>query len=101
MNLEQLQEKLLRAARVNPPEAQVPYAFEKRITALLKANPAPDRITLWARALWRAAAPCAAIALLLGIWTLAGDRQAPSEQNLAQYFEQTILAGIDQSVEVW
>jgi len=101
MNLDRLREKLLHAARGNAPDDHVPYAFEQRITALLRRRPMPDATTLWARALWRAAAPCAAVALLLGIWTLADDRRATTDQDLAQHFEQTILAGIDQSLEVW
>ena len=55
MNLAELQKKLIAAARANVPGNQVPYAFEKRVTALLVSRVAPDDMTLWVRGLWRAA----------------------------------------------
>ena len=60
MNLADLERKLIAAARRLPPSEAVPYAFEKRIMAHLRARPALDEWSLWARALWRAAAPCVA-----------------------------------------
>ena len=65
MNLEPLRQKLLSAARANPTDDRVPYAFEKRVMAHLAAKPALDLSALWARAMWRAAAPCVAVSLLL------------------------------------
>ncbi len=56
MKLSELHNKLIAAARNNPPDDRVPYAFEKRITALLAARPVTDRWALWSRALWRGAA---------------------------------------------
>ena len=38
MNLPKLQEKLLAAARGNPPGDQVPYAFEQRVMARLRST---------------------------------------------------------------
>ena len=38
MNLVELQKKLLAAARTDVPGDQVPYAFEKRIMALIVAG---------------------------------------------------------------
>ena len=38
MNIAELQKKLLAAARANPPGDRVPYAFEKRVMALLAAR---------------------------------------------------------------
>ena len=38
MNLAELQKKLIAAARANPPGDGVPYAFEKRVMALLAAR---------------------------------------------------------------
>ncbi len=69
MNLAELERKLIAAARANPPSDRVPYAFEKRILARLPARPLADGWELWGRALWRAAAPCVAIMLLLGAWS--------------------------------
>lgn len=103
MKLEQLQQKLLAVARTNPPGDRVPYAFEKRILARLKESPAFDVSALWARALWRAAAPCVALTLLLGVWSFigAGDDAASDNEELSQRFEQTLLAAVDETEEVW
>jgi hypothetical protein len=96
MNLAKLEQKLGAAARANPPSDRVPYAFEKRIMARLAARPVVDDWALWARALWRAAAPCAAIMLLLGAWSFfAPPRNAPAN-DLSQQLEQTLLAAVDQ-----
>jgi hypothetical protein len=92
MNLDDLKKKLLAAARANPPGDQVPLAFEKRITALLKSQPGEDPLSLWARALWRAAAPCAAIMLLLGIWSLVGNSNpATTSDSFEDQFVETML----------
>lgn len=101
MNLDKLQSKLLAAARANPPSDRVPYAFEKRITALLKSPPVMDPLSFWARALWRAAAPCAAIMLALCLWSFVGtDAGTSSTDNLQDQFEQTLLV-TDQAEETW
>ena len=96
MNLTQLERKLIAAARANPPSERVPYAFEKRILARLAARPIVDDWALWARALWRAAAPCVAIMLLLGAWSLFASRGSNSANDLSQELEKTLLAAVDQ-----
>ena len=100
MNLAKLEQKLVAVARANPPSDQVPYAFEKRIMARLAVRPALDGCALWARALWRAAAPCAAIMLLLGAWSLftpsRGAATSAATGDLSQQLEQTLLAAVDQ-----
>ena len=96
MNLAELERKLIAAARAHPPGDQVPYAFEKRILALLAVRPVPDGGELWARALWRAAAACAAIMLLLGAWSFFAPRGSSSTGDLSQDLEQTLLAAVDQ-----
>ena len=108
MNLESLRQKLLAAAKANPPGDRVPYAFEQRILARLKEKPAPDPAALWARALWRAAAPCVAITLLLGGWSLINLNPNPAslaaeDPDLAQHFEQTMLAAVDDNPteDIW
>lgn len=101
MNLEQLQQKLLTAARANPPSDRVPYAFEKRIMAHLKAVPVIDLSALWARALWRAAAPCVVLTLALGAWSFFAANPGAGTEDLSQDFEQTMLAVVDQPEEVW
>ena len=100
MNLVELQRKLIAAARATPPSDRVPYAFEKRIMALITARSVQDGWALWGKALWRAAAPCVAIMLMLGVWTFfsASSRVSP---DLSQDFENTMLAAVDQNGESW
>jgi hypothetical protein len=104
MNLEQLQKKLLAAARADAPGDGVPYAFEKRIMARLAALPPHDNWAQWSRALWRAATPCVALALLLGVFHFANPPQPPStagagNEEFWQHFEQTMLAVATESEE--
>jgi len=107
MDLEKLRMTLLSAARSNPPSAQVPYAFEQRIVARLKEAPAFDVSALWARALWRAAASCVAVTLLLGVWSLIAAHNNPpanlaaNSGEFSQYFEQTMLAAVNESEGAW
>ena len=99
MNLDDLQKKLLAAAKANPPGEQVPYAFEKRISALLKSRPMEDPLSLWARALWRAVAPCAAIMLVLGVWSYVGSSTTTSTtDSFEDQFVDTMLV-LDQTEE--
>jgi hypothetical protein len=96
-NWQSLQKKLIAAARANPPGDNVPYAFEKRVMALLAARAATDRLALWVRGLWQAAASCVAVTLLLGAWTLFNPAASANSDDLAQNFENTLLASVDQS----
>jgi hypothetical protein len=96
MNIAELRKKLLAAARANPPGDHVPYAFEKRITALLAAR-AADPLALWVRGLWRAAVACVAIALLLGVWAFSHSTVSARADDLSQNFENTLLASVDQN----
>jgi hypothetical protein len=101
MNLEPLQNKLLAAARAHPSSDRVPYAFEQRIRAQLAALPTVDIAALWSRALWRAAVPCVAVTVLLGTWSFVPSPASPTTEDLAQQFEQTLLAAADQLEESW
>jgi hypothetical protein len=94
MNLAELQKKLIAAARSNPPSERVPFAFEKRITALLASRPAMDYWAIWSRALWRGALGCIAIVMLLGAITAFLPRG--NRDDLSQDFENTMLASADQ-----
>jgi hypothetical protein len=101
MDLTGLYRELIAAARANAPSDRVPYAFEKRILARLQAQPRLDDWALWARALWRAAAACVAIMLLLGAWSLLGPAAPPPSSDapagdLSQQLENTLLAAVDQ-----
>ncbi|HXU75985.1 MAG TPA: hypothetical protein VN794_05415 [Methylomirabilota bacterium] len=99
MNLEELQKKLLAAARGHAPEERVPYLFEKRVMARLLGQPIADVSAQWAGALWRAAAPCVAIMLFLAAWSFfAPDARSAGRQStidLAQEFENTLMAAAD------
>ena len=94
MKIPELQSKILVAARALPPSDRVPYAFEKRIMAHLAAVPKPDGWSLWGYALWRAAAPCVAVMLLLGAWTFYADNMG-TNRPLANDFEDVVFAGAD------
>jgi hypothetical protein len=98
MNLVELHEKLIAAARADVPGEQVPYAFEKRITALLASQVAPDNLALWVHGLWRAAVSCVAITLLLGAWAAFNPAASTTtSDDLSQNFENTLLASVDQN----
>ena len=95
MNLSELQKKLIAAARLNPPSDQVPYAFEKRILALIAARATTDRWAFWTRGLWRAAVACVAVAVVSGAVSLLAP--ANNGDDLSQDFENTLLASVDQA----
>lgn len=94
MNLAELEQKLIASARSHPPSDHVPYAFEKRIMARVGASPARDVMAFWARALWRAAASCVAIVVLLSAWSLFSPPS--NNQDFSQQFANTVLAAVDQ-----
>jgi hypothetical protein len=97
MNLKELRRKLLAAARIQSPSEHVPYAFEKRVMAMLSSRPVVvDLGALWAGALWRASGPCIAVMVFLAAWSFfAADGRTPVT-DLSQEFENTLLAVADQ-----
>jgi hypothetical protein len=96
MNIAELERKLIDAARGNPPSDRVPYAFEKRIMARLAGRHVADGWELWGRALWRAAALCVGIMVLLGAWSLFTPPGSTAANDLSQDLEKTLLAAVDQ-----
>ncbi|HWH72536.1 MAG TPA: hypothetical protein VNT26_24455 [Candidatus Sulfotelmatobacter sp.] len=96
MDLDKLQHKLITAARSAAPSDRVPYAFEKRVLAQLKAQAPVDAWAVWGRALWRATAPCIAIMVLLSAWSFFGPTASAPGTDLSQEFENTVLAAADQ-----
>jgi hypothetical protein len=96
MNLAELERKLIAAARSRPINENVPYAFEQRIMAHVRERSAPDAWSLWARGLWRAAATCTGIMLLLGTWSFFSAGSTPAT-DLSQEFENTVLVAVDQA----
>ena len=97
MNLAELHKKLIAAARADAPDDRVPYAFEKRITALLASRVAPQNLELWVHGLWRAAVSCVAISLLLGAWSFLVPARSANADDLSQNFVTTLLASVDQN----
>jgi len=100
MNIGELQKKLLAVARATKPSNAVPYAFEKRIMARVASRTALDGWSLWNRALWQAAAPCVALMLLLGAWTLISS-STEAAQSLASDLESAVYAPFDNLGETW
>jgi len=102
MDLDQVQRKLVAAARACRPSERVPYAFEERIMARVRALQVPDEWAQWARALWNAAAPCVAVMILLSAWSLFTPASPPVNStpappiDLSQALQYTLLAAADQ-----
>jgi hypothetical protein len=95
MNLDELKRKLTAAARLQPPDDRVPYAFEKRIMALIAARTESARRIFWARGLWRGAISCVALALVCGALSLFVEEASDNNGDLSQDLENTLLASAD------
>lgn len=100
MNLAALQEKLLAVARERPPADHVPYAFEKRVMARLASAKPEDLWSMWGSALWRGAAACLTVAVLLTVFAFAQE-QASSATNLSQVYDSTVSTAADQLTDSW
>ncbi|MBI5386500.1 MAG: hypothetical protein HZA90_17665 [Verrucomicrobia bacterium] len=100
MKLNALEQKLIAVARAAAPSDRVPYAFEQRIMARLAETSPLDLAALWARALWRAAAPCLVVALLCSAWLL-WQNDAASADDFSQSFESAVLVMADQPQDAW
>jgi hypothetical protein len=96
MKLGELQNKLTAAARLQEPDDRVPYAFEKRIMALIAERTSLARRTVWVHGLWRAAVSCVVIALVCGTVSIFTPETRDGAGDLSQDFENTMLASIDQ-----
>ena len=96
MNLSLLQETLIRAARRAVPRDEVPYAFEKRITARIRGLRIADDATLWARALWKAAVPCTTLMLLMAVVTVFSEAAPRTVEtaDLQTQLETTLMASV-------
>lgn len=92
MNLDNLQKKLIAAARLAQPDDRVPYAFEKRIMARL-AEARVDLLGAWSAALWRGAVSCLAIVLLSGAWSLWSNYHH-NKSDFSQEFETAVFANV-------
>ena len=92
MDLANLHRKLIAAARANPPGDQVPYAFEKRVLARLRAPKAEDSWALWGRALWRSAFACLVVAIGLSVWSYRSNPEIDTD------LESAMVSAADQEV---
>jgi hypothetical protein len=92
MNVDDLQNKLIAAARQLTPSQAVPYGFERRMMARLRTLRTPDCWALWARALWRAAGPCVGLALVVAAWSFFSGSGNSVTSDFSQDFENTVLA---------
>ncbi len=97
MNLEQLRQRLVAAARRETVSDRVPYAFERRIMARLANRTVPDRWAAWGALFWRALAPCCAVMILAGAGAAAF---APAPEDLGTQLDAILLADVDPSPEV-
>ena len=88
----ELEKKLIAAARRQTPDDRVPYAFEKRVMALIAARKTEDG---WVFSLWRSAVTCTAVAAVFVAVSLF-QPAAENRGDLSQDFENTLLASIDQ-----
>ena len=91
MNLDNLQTKLIAAARAAQPSERVPYAFEKRVMARLTESVRVDLLGAWSAALWRAAISCVAIVVLSGAWSLWSSYEQ-RQADFSQEFETAVFA---------
>ncbi len=92
MSLHDLEKKLLAVARNQPLNERVPYAFEKRVMEHIKMRPLSDQAAVWARALWRAVAPCFGVMVLLAGWSLFLPATVPASNDFSQEIDNTVLA---------
>jgi hypothetical protein len=97
MNVNLLHEKLIRAAKQAEIPDAVPYAFEQRILARVRSEPIIDALTLWGRALWKAAVPCVGLMLVLGVATTRMPGSSPTvaqSDDLSTELETTLMASV-------
>ena len=100
MELEHLKQKLIAAARANPPSDRVPYGFERRVMAHLAEAGVTDRWLLWSRALWRAAIPCVLIVIGSGLWSARSSKTETGD--LSQQIENAVLSDLNHNLaSVW
>ena len=102
MNLAKLQSKLVAAARAQAPDDRVPYAFETRVMARLRAPAKTDELAWWGRALGFGACACAAATLAIGAWTYSPDSEGGNDTDgFSHGVEQSLFAVADDSENSW
>jgi hypothetical protein len=100
MNLAELEQKLLAAARHAPPVEVVPAGFERRLMSRIVASRRADPWSELAGLLWRAVAPALGLTVALGVWAFtAGILTDPSPIDTE--IESAVYAVIENGTEVW
>src|SRR5882724_4904795 len=94
MNSEHLRKKFIAAARALPADDAVPYCFEKRIIAGLRASPRPDFTAWLARELFKPALLCLGVMALTGIWTFIQPTMSTPDNDTPE-IENAIWAPLD------
>lgn len=94
MELETKRQKVIAVAKGEIPSTRVPYAFEKRIMAQLR-NIKLDPWAFWERALWKAAAGCAALVVVLAVFD---HESAAQPEDLSAVIQNTVYAAVQESI---
>lgn len=105
MNLERLQRTLLDAARQAAPSDRVPYAFEQRVLARIRAAK-PDPLAIWNAWLWRSALSACVLACVTGAISFAQadlplDETEPTLELASTHLESAIFAPASTASENW
>ncbi len=98
--MEELRQRLIRAARASPPSEAVPHGFEARVLASLRRGAASfDPTRLWLQGLMRAAWGFTGLSLVVTgwMWLAPGPSEngAKSEVDL----EWALMAALDEGAE--
>jgi hypothetical protein len=101
MKAEQLRQRLLAVGRSLPAACEVPYAFEKRIMARLRHAKPLDPWLFWNRILWRCAAPCVVLTLVIGVLAWWGPAEMQTSDTLTADLESVVYAPLLATQEVW
>ena len=99
MKLNELQAKLIAAARLDTPKDNVPYAFEQRIMHRLAARRPESPWVWWNASLWRGAVACMAITAACAIWFSQAPKTPEPTADLSQELQSTVFASMNQPTE--
>ena len=103
MNPDELFKRLIEEARKARPSESVPYAFEKRIMALLPPRAQTDPWAFWSVNLWRSALSCAFVCVVVSVWPYPLQTSSDSAADAASLaFEKEVFASMNQHVaDAW
>jgi hypothetical protein len=100
MQMQDPAQKLIEAARSNPPSDTVPYAFEQRIMAHIRTLKPMDAWAVWSAGLWRAALACLAVTVLSTAWSIWGQRDSTAAE-FALEFESAVAVSETDFDDLW